>query len=214
MNKSYPAFTPPHPGKIPISGRLRPVGEERWFFRNDHEWTAIAERLKQTPCPHCKVIGALNRHGCLYGFDEGSPQRKTVRARRVFCSNRQARPGCGRTFSVWLADKIRRLSLTAAALWRFLQSVAVVGISAANRALDCPLSDRTMQRIWKRFDLAQSKIRTALRSRCPPPESPPRPPTNPAHQAAAQVLAHLSAAFPDVRCPIAAFQQTMRTFFV
>jgi hypothetical protein len=59
------------------------------------------------------VVGTLIRHGCLCGYDSSSPRRKTVRARRIFCSNRQARRGCGRTFSVWLADKIRRLSLTA-----------------------------------------------------------------------------------------------------
>ena len=75
----------------------------------------LRERLKQTPCPHCKVVGTLIRHGFLYGFDESNPQRKTVRARRIFCSNRHARRGCGRTFSVWFADKIRRLSLTTGA---------------------------------------------------------------------------------------------------
>jgi hypothetical protein len=170
----------------------------------------MVEQLKQTSCPHCKVVGALNRHGCLYGFDESSPRRKTLRARRIFCSNRQARPGCGRTFSVWLADKIRRLSLTTGALWRFLQCAVAHGILAASRTLDCGLSDRTWQRIWKRFDRAQSKIRTALCRRCPPPQ----PPANPAHQPAAQVLAHLSAAFSDVHCPIAAFQHSMHTFFV
>ena len=188
--------------------------EERWFVGNADEWTAIAEQLKQTSCPHCKTVGALVQHGFLYGFDEASPRQKTVRARRVFCSNRQARPGCGRTFSVWLADKIKRLSLTARALWQFLQAAVVGGILAASRTLDCPLSDRTMQRVWKRFDRAQSKIRTALCGRCPPPESPAPPPANPAHQPAAQVLAHLQAAFPNVNCPIAAFQQTMRAFFV
>ncbi len=83
------------------------MDEERWFVRSDEEWNARAERLKLMPCPHCKEVGALIRHGSLYGFDDSSPQRKTVRARRVFCSNRQARPGCGRTFSVWSADKIR-----------------------------------------------------------------------------------------------------------
>ena len=36
----------------------------------------------------------------------GVPQEKTVRARRIFCSNRNnRRKGCGRTFSVWVADK-------------------------------------------------------------------------------------------------------------
>jgi hypothetical protein len=186
------------------------VGEQRWFYRNAEEWSAIAERLKQTPCPHCKVVGTLIRHGFLRGFDESNPQRKVVRARRIFCSNRNARHGCGRTFSVWLADKIRRLSLTTGSLWRFLQCAAAGSIAAAIRVVaDCRRSDRTWQRIWKRFDLGQSKIRTAL-SAWRPPELPAKP----SHRPAAQVLAHLQAAFPDADCPIATFQHTMRTFFV
>ena len=186
-----------------------PVGEQRWFYRSAEEWIAIAERLKQTPCPHCKVVGTLIRHGYLYGFDESTP-RPAVRARRIFCSNRNARPGCGRTFSVWVADKIRRLSLTTGALWRFLQRAATGSIRAAIRAVAGQLCDRTWQRIWKRFDLGQSKIRTALSVRCPPPELPAEPGQRPA----AQVLAHLQAAFPNAHCPIAAFQQALRTFFV
>jgi hypothetical protein len=190
------------------------MGEERWFFRSADEWTAIAERLKQTCCPHCKVVGTLIRHGFLRGFDESSPQRKTVRARRIFCSNRQARRGCGRTFSVWCADKIRRLSLTTGALWRFLQYAVAGGILAASRAVDGRLSERTWQRIWKRFDQGQSKIRTALCGRCPPPDLPPLLPKKPTRQPAAQVLAHLQAACPDPHCPIAAFQHSLKTFFV
>jgi hypothetical protein len=186
------------------------VGQERWFFRSDEEWIAIAERLKQTPCPHCKRVGMLIRHGYLRGYDEGNPRRKTVRARRVFCSNRCARRGCGRTFSVWCADKIRRLSLTTACLWRFLKLAAAGCFRAAIRAANSHLSDRTMQRIWKRFGLGQSKLRTALSARCPPPQLPAEPSLRPA----AQVLAHLQAAFPGADCPIASFQHTMRTFFV
>jgi hypothetical protein len=185
------------------------VGERR-FCRSAKEWSAVAEGLKQTPCPHCKVVGTLIRHGFLYGFDDSSPPRQVVRARRVFCSNRSTRPGCGRTFSVWNADKIRRLSLNTNTLWRFLQRAAAGSIVAAIRAADCQLSDRTWQRIWKRFDLGQSKIRTALCRRCPPPELP----AEPARRPAAQVLAHLQAAFPDADCPIAAFQHALRAFFV
>jgi hypothetical protein len=189
------------------------VAQQRWFYRTDEEWDAIAERLKQTHCPHCKLVGTLIRHGSLYGFDDSNPQRKTLRARRIFCSNRNARPGCGHTFSVWLADKIRRLSLTTGCLWRFLQRVVVGGIVAALRAADCQRSDRTRQRIWKRFLLGQSTIRTALLARCPPPKLP-QLVAKPAHRPAAQVLDHLQAAFPDDPCPIAAFQQTLRTFLL
>jgi hypothetical protein len=184
------------------------VAQQRWFYRSVAEWIAIAERLKQTPCPHCKVVGTLIRHGFLRGFDDSSPPRKTVRARRIFCSNRQTRPGCGRTFSIWLADKIRRLSLTTGALWQFLQRAAAGNIRAAIRAAAGHLSDRTLQRIWQRFNLGQSQIRTALSGCCPPPELPAQ------QRPAAHVLAHLQAAFPDALCPIAAFQQTLRIFFV
>jgi hypothetical protein len=191
------------------------VGDKRLLFRSDDEWPAFAEGLKQTSCPHCKVAGSLNKHGFLYGFDETSPRRVTVRARRVFCSNRNARPGCGRTFSIWFADKIGRLSLTTGGLWRFLQAAVAVSIVAARRAFFGSWLDvRTWQRIWKRFDQGQSKIRTALYQRCPPPQSPPQPPVKPGRQPAAQVLEHLKAAFPDAYCPITAFQLATRTFFM
>jgi hypothetical protein len=185
------------------------MGGERWFYRNTEEWNAIADQLKLTPCPHCKAVGMLIRHGTLQGFDESNPPRKVVRARRVFCSDRNARHGCGRTFSIWLADKIRRLSLTTRALWKFLKNAVGEGIAAAIRGADCPRSDRTLQRVWKRFNQAQSQLRTALTGRCPPPRL-----SDGSHPPAAEVLAHLQVAFPGTDCPIAAFQQTLRIFFL
>ena len=182
------------------------MSEGRGFYRGEAGFRAIYEKLKATACPHCQVIGLLVLHGFLRGYDESSPRDKTVRARRIFCSNRNNRPGCGRTFSVWIADKIRRLSLTAQGLWRFLQAVVADGISAAIRRVHCHLSDRQMQRIWKRFVLGQSSIRAALWPVCKPPES--------AQSPAAEVLAHLQAAFPHADCPIADFQLAMRRFFV
>lgn len=183
------------------------MGDERWFCRSDDEWNAIAERLKQTACPYCKMVGMLIRHGFLYGFDDSSPPRRTLRARRVFCSNRNARPGCGRTFSVWLADKIRRINLSSGGLWQFLQRAIAAGIAAAIRAAS-RFSDRTWYRVWKRFNRGQSKVRTALLGRCPPPT------LLAEHRPAAHTLAHLHAAFPNADCPIADFQHAMRTFFV
>ena len=188
---------------------------ERWFCSSAKDWAAIGEEIKQMACPHCRGVGTLIRHGFVYGFDESSPQKKpTKRAQRIFCSNRNARPGCGRTFSIWLRDKIRRLSLTAGALWQFLQGALAASIVAAGQAVDSRLTERTWQRIWRRFHHGQSRIRAALFGRCPPPESPPPPAVKPSRQPAAQLLAHLQAAFPDSDCPIADFQHTLQTFFV
>ncbi len=157
---------------------------DRWFCRDDGEWTALTQRLKQTPCPHCQVVGTLNRHGCLFGFDDQNPRQKTLRARRVFCSNRQARTGCGRTFSVWCADKIRRLSLTTGCLWRFLQLAVAGSLAAAVRGAHCHLSDRSWQRslatiqpgpIQTPHSTVHALPATAATRRCPAPDRGTRP---------------------------------------
>lgn len=183
---------------------------ERWFYRSDDEWDALADRLSVTPCPHCRAVGTLIRHGVLSGFDDATPPRKAVRGRRVFCTNRRRRrPGCGRTVSVWIADNIRRLSVTTRTLGHFLRRAAAGTLAAAVRDTRVPLSDRTLRRIVTRFDRAQSRIRTALCSRCPPPTGPPDPGPRPV---LAEVLAHLAAAFPDADCPLAAYQRATGTF--
>jgi hypothetical protein len=185
------------------------VADHPAFYRSDDEWTTIADQLKQAPCPHCKAVETLILHGCLYGYDDSCPQRKTLRAHRVFCSNRNRRQGCGRTFSVWLADKIRRLTITAYLLWNFLQHAVTGTIADAIRHTDGHRCHRTLQRIWKRFQLAQSMIRTTL-TRCtlsiPPPDS--------SHTPEAQTINHLQIVFPNIICPIAAFQYELRVFFM
>jgi hypothetical protein len=187
------------------------VGDRPWFYRREEDWLAIVERLKQTACPHCHTVGMLIRHGVLTGFDDRNPPRITIRARRIYCSNRHRRRGCGRTFSVRRADTIRRLSLSTRILWGFLQRAVAGTIAAAVRDTNSPRSDRTLQRLWRRFDRGQSAIRTALHSRGPPPSMPAEPARRPA---AAHVLAHLRATFPPDYCPIAAFQQVMRASFI
>jgi len=194
------------------------VGGPSHLYRSENEWAAFAERLKITPCPHCKKVGNLIRHGSLHGFDDASPPRQTLRARRVYCSNRHRRTGCGRTFSVGIADKLRRLSLSSRTLWRFLQRAAASSLAAAIRAMAADgdagslRSHRTWQRLWTRFDRSQSAIRTALLARGPPVS---HASIAAAHRpAAAEVLAHLQATFPHDDCPIAAYQHAMQAFFL
>jgi hypothetical protein len=186
------------------------VDQLQWFYRSTEDWSAMTEQLKLTHCPHCKTVGTLILHGFLYGFDDTIPHRQTVRARRIFCSNRNARPGCGHTVSVWIADKIRRLSLTAHTLWSFLQRAVASSIATAIRAANCQRSDRTWRRIWKRFHLSQSRIRTTLSTHCRPPDLPAELTRRPE----SQVLAHLEAVFPNNNCPIATFQYVTHTFFL
>jgi hypothetical protein len=166
--------------------------------------------LKLTACPHCKTVGNLIKHGFLRGYDTLHQLDKTVRASRVFCSNRSpAASGCGRTFSVWMADKIKQLFLTCEQLWQFLSSAAHNGNKLdAFRKLDSKLSPSATYHIWKRFSNAQAAIRTKLCALCEPPQIA----STCQHQL---TLAHLQKAFKDhPLSPIAAFQATLKTFFM
>jgi hypothetical protein len=168
--------------------------------------------LKLNPCPHCKQVGTLNRHGSLRGYDENNLRLKTIRAKRVFCSNRDRSTGCGRTFSVWTADKVKRLFLNANQLWEFLKQADATGNKRqAFTRLSSSMSNSAPYRIWKRFQIAQSDLRTALSTLCPPPT------INPDQQGnspTTSTLAHLSKAFSGLGLnPIAAFQSTLQTFF-
>jgi hypothetical protein len=53
------------------------MAEPRWFYRTDDDWNAIVERLKLTPCPHCRIVGTLIRHGYLRGYDGDTGERKS-----------------------------------------------------------------------------------------------------------------------------------------
>ena len=128
-------------------------------------------RLKTTPCPHSKITGALIKHGFLRGYDQNNQLNKTFRAARVFCSNRHRAGGCGRTFSVWMANKIKRVYLCADSLWQFLNTA----VNSRNKLqafqdLHSGLSDSAPYHIWRRFLNAQVAIRTALTGLCEPPQ--------------------------------------------
>lgn len=169
----------------------------------------LLAKLKITPCPHCKTTGALIKHGFLRGYDQQHQLGKTVRAARVFCSNRHLAAGCGRTFSVWIADKIKHLFLSADSLWQFLTAAVSLGNKLeAFRDLNSGLSDSAAYHIWRRFLNAQVAIRTSLSRLCEPPKMVSDCP-------AKLTLAHLAQAFKEhPLSPIAAFGAALQVFFI
>jgi hypothetical protein len=169
----------------------------------------LQARLKITPCPHCKEVGSLIKHGFLRGYDQEHQRNKTVRAARVYCSNRNRATGCGRTFSVWMADRIKQLFLCADSLWQYLSDAINSGNKLdAFRKLHSGLSDSAPYRIWRRFLNAQAAIRTALIGLCEPPQIVSDCPVQ-------LTLAHLQKAFQEhPLSPIAAFGATLQSFFI
>ena len=78
----------------------------------------------------------------------------------------------------------------------------------AFRKLDCKLSLSATYHIWRRFSSAQAAIRTKLSALCDPPQIVSDCPEQ-------LTLAHLQKAFKDhPLSPIAAFQATLKTFFM
>lgn len=82
----------------------------------------MAKRAKAMECIHCRRMGTLNCHGRL------ATKAGELRGRRFWCSpRRRSRPGCGRSFSVWLASAVPRHSVRAPPLARFLAEWSRLG---------------------------------------------------------------------------------------
>ena len=178
-------------------------------YRSDlDELDQYRMKLKQKVCPHCRAVGFLIGHGFLRGYGENS-REKEIRGRRFFCSNRDRRRGCGRTFSVLLADRLGGFMLPATTLWSFLQGVrSGLTRKATWERLKSSLSLESAYRIWNRFQQAQSHIRTRLAHHGD--ASIPTETSNPLFE----LIDHLMGAFPMTSCPIAAFQTQFQTPFL
>lgn len=144
------------------------------------------------------------------GYSENDDNRKSCHGRRIFCNNRKKRNnGCGHTFSIHGAEKIKRLRFSAKTLWAFFKLViALKNTAQALRDSHAGFSISSAYRIWKRFVNRQSHIRTALAKICPPPR------LTDSRQPATQTVAHVEAAFPKQTCPITAFQHQLQISFL
>jgi len=162
------------------------------------EHTAFS--LKQQRCPRCGQVETLNRHSLLHGNDPTQASGQAVRGQRVFCSNRGQRGGCGKTFSLVLADILPRHTLTALRVWSWLVEVlAGLSFKAAAEKLRLPFALETIYRMRRGLQRGLDRVRTRLCREQSPPVSTHTDPL-------LQTVEHLRAVFPDCECPLAAFQ--------
>lgn len=157
----------------------------RWFVADEAELAGALWGAKLVACEHCRRVGWLVGHGRVLGYAERSSER-VVRGRRLFCSDRGRRGGCGRTVAVRLASVIVR-HVVRANTWFALFVALAHGArcAAAWRALSA-MSLRTGYRLRDRLAHARHALRTTLLSRAPPPEAS-------SASADAQLVAHLRA---------------------
>jgi len=125
---------------------------------------------------------------------------RAVRGQRVFCSNRGRRGGCGRTFSLFLADVLPRHTVTASGLWQWLiQWLASVSLKAAVETIRLPFALETFYRLRRKLRQQLDRVRTLLCQEQAPPRSAQSDPL-------LQTAEHLRTVFSQSACPASAFQ--------
>lgn len=131
---------------------------------------ALCHHAKLWRCPRCGQRGAFNAHGSLRGLAQYGPGKDARRGLRFLCSDRGRRPGCGRTWSVLLAQVLRRASVRTATLWRFcLELLTGLGVPAAWERSRSGFSLESAYRWRRRWRQGEPALRTWLcRGRAPP----------------------------------------------
>lgn len=83
----------------------------------------------QLPCQGCSAVGQWVSHGFVYRYHHHQVQQ--IVGKRIFCSNRHGRSGCGRTRRLYLAGVIPRWRYCTLALSLFLCAL-IAGASIVN----------------------------------------------------------------------------------
>lgn len=177
------------------------------FFKTQAQFQSFYTRLKLTLCPHCKLAGFLILHGYLYGYGEHDDST-IVRGRRIYCSNRHNKNGCGRTFCVLSASVLPKMVIGAQSLWRFLDNVKHgLCLARAFRAAGCTMAQSSIYRLFKMFSLNQMRIRTFLSGVKDPPAA------EHVQCPLIQTILHLNSVFDTAVCPITEFQYRFQAPF-
>ena len=140
------------------------------YYSSQEEFKTFHSSLKQLLCPHCRKRGHLILHGFLYGYGDTDWVK---RGHRIFCSNRNQRSGCGRTFSLLKTWFIKHLMISTRVMSAFLDNLCQGQCTAkAGRLPDNQMSKTSIYRIYHRFKHSQSRIRTLLKQVKDPPKLP------------------------------------------
>ena len=179
------------------------------FYNSQQEFKQLHLNLKQIQCPHCKAIGFLILHGFLYGYNESSDEPKNIRGHRIFCSNRKNRNGCGKTFSILFAGLLKNHTVTARSFWNFFKKLLKhINIFRTFKITQPSFSISSAYRLFKKFSFSQSKIRTNLIQKKPPPA------IKNTIAPIIETIMHIKHAFNKNHNPIESFQNHFQTSFL
>jgi len=170
------------------------------------EFLKLRMRQLDRACPHCVRRGFLKAHGILHKRFSGSAPA----ALRVFCSNRGANAGCGRTFSIHVPQSIPGSTITADSLERIIRAAASASrqdsLASVLRSLPLTCSPSTARRWLDKFHLLTPEIRTRLCRLAAPPQQE-------FDGAILRTWLHFETAFPNQVGRIAAYQLAAQATF-
>ena len=87
----------------------------------------LGHSVQGVHCQHCSSTDHWVSHGFVYKKDYGG-NRLTV-GKRVLCSNRGCKKGCGRTVRLYLAQRTPRMHYAMTAIFMFLQALLSTSIN-------------------------------------------------------------------------------------
>jgi len=176
------------------------------FYETEEEFNDYYVMLKLLLCPHCQVSGYLILHGFLYGYSE-TDSSKIRRGHRIFCSNRQNKNGCGRTFSILVSAFIKNFMIAVNTLWCFLKKITEgLSLACAFRETGSQMEQTSPYRLFRKFKNNQVRIRTYLTGLKDPPG------LKQIKDPAIQTILHLKSVFNH--SPVCQFQHHFQTSFL
>lgn len=127
-----------------------------------HRFTLELDRHQEKiTCHHCGKHGQLVSHGFVYRKQHNANPKAV--AKRIFCSNRHRRSGCGRTQQLYLSEVLPRLSYTTIHLFVFLASlIAGLTIHQSYQQATGSHEPRNAYRWLHKASLRLSNYRTSL----------------------------------------------------
>lgn len=134
------------------------------FDTLDRFTLALDYHQEQLECTHCLKCDQFVSHGIIY--KQRSIAHCEAVGKRIFCSNRYGRSGCGRTFQLYVASEVPFFRYCAAHLFVFITSLlASFSVKQAYHSATGQSTTRNAWRWLNRLTLNLSRFRVFLNHR-------------------------------------------------
>jgi hypothetical protein len=128
-------------------------------------------QLTNQPCRHCKQTQQLVSHGFIY--KKRSKADPEAVGKRVFCSNRNRRTGCGRTMQLYMSSIVRYLHYAGHCVVLFMLA-RLDGLSIqhayqhATGATNPRNAYRWVEKLWRQLSVYRCLFHQPLSPDCHP----------------------------------------------